>query len=151
MPKACKECPWRRDSEPGHLGPYDARTWILAIHSDQPIACHETIKSSEQDWSELKQCRGSAIYRANVYKSPRNPAVVVGPSDTETVFADDREFLEHHEQAVKLLNKFTVRRLREEAWNMLNVGRARKAEIITFLLQHKYGTVHDLLAEAREL
>lgn len=148
VPRACKECPWRRDSEPGWLGPYDAKTWILAVHSDQPIACHETIKSSDQPWSEVKQCRGSAIYRANVYKSPRNPQVVVGPQDTKTVFDSDGDFIAHHEQVRAALNSFTVARLREEAFFMPDRHRAKKADIITWLLTHKFPTVRLLVKEA---
>lgn len=150
VPKACKECPWRRDSEPGHLGPYDAATWILAVHGDAPIACHETIKSNDQPWPELKQCRGSAIYRANVCKTPRNRAVVVGPVDTATVFDRDEDFIAHHEQARAVLQRMLVRDLREEAFFMPNASRARKADIIDWLLKQKYSTVRRLMRIANE-
>lgn len=49
------------------------------------------------------QCRGCAIYRANVCKLPRDPYIIKGERDTEKVFGrrvEDgqmvEEFIEHH-------------------------------------------------------
>ena len=73
-------------------------------HSDSPIACHETIREADEQgygsWAspKIRQCKGAAIYRANVFKSPRDPQIAVGPADKELVF-DDRtgtSFIEHH-------------------------------------------------------
>jgi hypothetical protein len=144
-PRPCKECPWRRDSQPGYLGPLDAETWLVAAHGDQPIACHETIKSSDQPWNELKQCRGSAIFRANVFKSPRNRDVAVGPLDTKMVFGTNEEFLEHHEAARIGLRMLPVWLLRQEAFSMPRVSRARKEEVIDWLLKNSHRTVRNLL------
>ena len=41
--RPCNECPWRRESAPGWLGPFDADDWLMLAHSDLPIACHQTI------------------------------------------------------------------------------------------------------------
>lgn len=95
--RPCNECPWRRDSRPGHLGPYSAQEWANAAHGESPIACHETIKHEDQDWSELRQCAGMAIFRANIFKSPRHPKVARAKRDEETVFSWDDEFIAHHE------------------------------------------------------
>lgn len=107
----CNDCPWRRNAVPGWLGPYEAEDWRVLAHSDEPIACHMTIPSyddyaedfTEEEWADvvwehpaLRQCRGAAIYRANVGKSPRNRDVTVGPRDTANVFATPSEFLEYH-------------------------------------------------------
>jgi len=43
-PRPCNDCPWRRKSCAGWLGPFG-----------------------------IKQCAGAAVYRANVCKSPRDP------------------------------------------------------------------------------
>lgn len=97
----CVECPWLRSSRPGHLGPYAAEDWHKAAHSDQAIACHMTIKpedgSNEGKWDDgiMRQCAGAAIYRANSYKTSRNPEVTVLPQNTDLVFAFD-EFVNHH-------------------------------------------------------
>lgn len=95
----CNDCPWRRVAAPGWLGPYDPQHWIELAHSEQPIACHQTIKV--EDWSdpELRQCKGAAIFRSNVFKLPRNPqdAAATTKVDTVKVFATDTEFIDYHE------------------------------------------------------
>jgi len=98
VPKPCAECPWRRDSVPGYLGPHSAEQWAKMAHSETAIACHMTIREESWDAPGIRQCAGAAIYRANVYKSPRNPEVAVMPRDTETVFTWDDEFIGHHTQ-----------------------------------------------------
>lgn len=97
-PKPCNDCPWRREALPGWLGPYDADGWIEAAHGEVPIACHETIPSGGGWGKKTKQCRGVAMYRANVCKSPMNPTIEVGPVDRENIFASPTEFREHHER-----------------------------------------------------
>lgn len=102
-PKPCNDCPWRRNAVPGWLGPYDAQEWVQMAHGEEPIACHQTIKDVDDygtgDWNHpaMKQCAGAAIYRANVCKSPRNPAVARADApDRETVFATPYQFIEYH-------------------------------------------------------
>jgi predicted dithiol-disulfide oxidoreductase (DUF899 family) len=97
--KACRECPWLRDSRPGHLGPIDADDWLLVAHSDAPIACHMTLTCDDPAWETpgLRQCAGSAQFRSNVFKSPRNPAVATADQrDDSQVFGTSDEFREHH-------------------------------------------------------
>jgi hypothetical protein len=83
------------------LGPFGPDEWVALAHSDEPIACHQTIdddydESEAWDAPGIKQCAGAAIYRANVCKSPRDPEVARGEVDRETVFATPTEFKEHH-------------------------------------------------------
>lgn len=94
--RPCVECPWVRSSTAGHLGPHTPEEWVELAHQDGPIACHMTIDHDEQDWTELRQCAGSAIFRANVYKTPRHPNVAVGKRDEKLVFSWDDEFIAHH-------------------------------------------------------
>lgn len=104
LPNPCNDCPWRRNAKPGWLGPYSAETWIKLAHTDQPIACHETIEPmvGEASWDQpgLRQCTGAAIYRANAMKSPRNPqdAEHFVEPDEEKVFSDvmGRDFIAYH-------------------------------------------------------
>jgi hypothetical protein len=98
----CAECPWRRKSLPGWLGPHTAEEWVLGAHGDFDIACHLTIpegfddEAEDADTSELLTCSGAAIYRANMCKSPRYvPREHKLPADTTTVFGYG-EFLAHH-------------------------------------------------------
>jgi hypothetical protein len=99
----CSECPWRRASLPGWLGPHTAEEWQLGAHGDHEIACHLTIPAgfddddeAGDDTSMMTTCSGAAIFRANVCKSPRYvPAENRLPADRETVFGHG-EFLAHH-------------------------------------------------------
>lgn len=80
-----------------------AEQWCDVAHSDLPIACHTTIKTVDEtghgEWSEMKQCTGAAIFRANVGKLPRDHRVIAADEpDTELVFAWDDEFIDHHER-----------------------------------------------------
>ena len=98
--KACAECPWRKDSRPGHLGPHTAQEWVDIAHKDGPIACHMTIDYDGQEWSEMRQCAGSAQFRANVWKSPRWSQVAVAEDrDESVIFGSNLEFIQHHEVA----------------------------------------------------
>lgn len=93
----CNDCPWRRASTAGWLGPDDALGWLAAVHSETAIACHQTIPDGG-GWAEnTKQCRGAAIFRYHVGKMPRNPSVTSGPKNPEKVFTTNAEFYAHHE------------------------------------------------------
>lgn len=100
--KPCNECPWRRNAEPGYLGPHTSEQWATWAHGGGPIACHKTIKT-EDDWSQpgVRQCAGQAIFRANADKLPQ-PGVAQDPPDREQVFACSAEFLEHHDLGAPL-------------------------------------------------
>ena len=94
-PQPCSDCPWVRTAMRGWLGPFTADEWIAIAHSDEPVACHRTIKVSGR-WEGASQCRGLASFREHICKSPRNPEVVVGPHDVR-VFATNAEFRSHHD------------------------------------------------------
>ena len=100
--KPCNECPWRRDSAPGHLGPNSAEEWVEMAHGEVAIACHKTIVvepgETTGDWAhpKMRQCAGVAIFRRNVFKEPRNEQIVTLPRDTETIFGWNDEFIAHH-------------------------------------------------------
>lgn len=98
-PNPCNDCPWRRNAVRGWLGPQTAEEWIILAHSDEEIACHQTIPDgfddSEQPTDDLTACAGAAIFRANVCKSPRMIDYSL-PADRSKVFSWNNEFLEHH-------------------------------------------------------
>lgn len=87
----------------GWLGPFSAEEWLELAHGENPIACHQTIHhaddNGEGDWDDpgMRQCRGAAIFRANVCKRPRDPEVAHGPVDRDSVFGRSDEFLAHHD------------------------------------------------------
>lgn len=97
--RACAECPWRRKSAPGWLGPFTADQWLGIAASDAPVACHRTICGDDDDWDNdtIRQCAGMAQYRRNVAKKPRDPEVAVAETpNTVLFFARPAEFREHH-------------------------------------------------------
>lgn len=83
----CSDCPWTRKSVPGWLGPLTAEEWIQLAHNEGEPGCHCTTNMA---------CAGLAIYRANVCKSPRDPAALRLPADTVKVFSWHTEFTAHH-------------------------------------------------------
>lgn len=92
----CNECPWRRAAASGWLGPYTVEEWIETAHSELPIACHKTLPIGGGWGESTRQCKGAAIFRENVFKSPRNQTIAAGPADTERVFGTNAEFIDHH-------------------------------------------------------
>lgn len=102
VPQTCNDCPWRRIAVEGWLGPHSAEEWIEIAHSESPIACHQTILETDEegiaDWKHpaMRQCRGAAIFRANVAKKPKNHTVADGPTDHDNVFSTNDEFIEYH-------------------------------------------------------
>jgi hypothetical protein len=85
--KPCSDCPWARTALAGWLGDMTPQEWLQSAHGENLIECHTLLGA---------QCAGSAIYRANVCKSPRNPHVIQLPKNTQIVFASPTEFKQHH-------------------------------------------------------
>lgn len=100
--KPCRECPWRKVSTAGWLGPYGPADWIAIAQSETAIACHLTIADeveggdSAWDHPSTRQCAGAASFRQHLCKSPRNRELAVGPERREEVFESPMEFLNHH-------------------------------------------------------
>lgn len=84
--RPCRECPWRKKSLPGYVGPTKPEDWIGLAHSDEKIICH---------LSRRAQCEGAAAYRANVLKRPRDPEIIIREKD-KAVFSSPKEFITHH-------------------------------------------------------
>lgn len=85
----CSDCPFSRKALPGWLGSLTAEQWVENVHGEAFVECHTKIGP---------QCAGTAIYRANVCKSPRDPKQLDLPQNTKTVFASPQEFIAHHAQ-----------------------------------------------------
>lgn len=83
----CHDCPWRKTSIAGWLGGGTTADWIDTARSDAAVPCHALAG---------QQCAGIAIFRANIAKLPRDPAVLRLPADRETVFGTPHEFSAYH-------------------------------------------------------
>jgi hypothetical protein len=91
--KPCSDCPWTTRALPGWTGGIDPADWLADVHGEAIVCCHV---------HEGAQCAGAAIYRANVYKSPRNLEALRLPANRLTVFTSPAAFLAHHNKPPKL-------------------------------------------------
>ncbi len=92
--RPCNDCPWRKQSLPGWLGPMAAEDWVALAMSDQPVACHMTL-DEDFSWEGAFQCAGAADFRANICKLPRDPDVARG-APNDAVFSSPAEFVAYH-------------------------------------------------------
>lgn len=83
----CTDCPFARKSLRAWLGRMSPEEWMQAVHGEALVDCH-TVSN--------QQCAGSAIYRANVCKSPRRSDALRLPANPSTVFGSRAEFMAHH-------------------------------------------------------
>lgn len=65
-------------------------------HGEFFLPCHMKYKDGNKHNIGNPQCAGAAIYRANVFKSPKSVMLLVLPADTEKVFASPAEFIAYH-------------------------------------------------------
>lgn len=86
--KPCSDCPFARTAFPGWLAGMTPEEWLAMVHGETKIDCHTKIPA---------QCAGSAIYRGNMCKRPRDSSVLVLPANREIVFATPMEFQGHHD------------------------------------------------------
>lgn len=85
----CSDCPWSRDALHGWLGDRTVDDWLQAVHGESQIYCHTLLGA---------QCAGSAIYRANVCKLPRDEGCLRLKADRAAVFASPAEFKTYHQR-----------------------------------------------------
>jgi hypothetical protein len=84
--KPCADCPFARKALKGYTGSWTPEDFIQGIHGEVRFDCH----------TATVQCAGAAIFRANVIKCPRDKTLLTLPRDKDLVFANDAEFLAHH-------------------------------------------------------
>lgn len=68
----------------------------MAASMETVMLCHTKAKSDDPDTEP--QCAGSGIYRANCGKLPRDRSILMLPKNTEDVFSNSQEFMNHHER-----------------------------------------------------
>lgn len=101
MPKVCAECPWSRQSKPGHLGGSEPEVYIGQATGAFFLPCHLTYSADSENIRDNLDCTGgcagAAIYRANVGIDHRLPDEIHKlPADHGPVFSSPVEFLAHH-------------------------------------------------------
>jgi len=94
----CGECPFRRTSMAGYLGPHRAKTFLMMALSDGHMPCHLEHGDGRGQVEDAHQCSGRAIFMANSCKVPADDTLVRLTVDRKTVLGNSVEFLEHHGQ-----------------------------------------------------
>lgn len=107
LKKPCFDCPWRKDSPPGWLGQNDPEHLVRLVMAGLPHVCHTSVKwdgEGDEGFSgKGKTCVGALAAMANAKYDYKLTNVLkmaigwVGPRDD--VFANFKEFLDHHNSA----------------------------------------------------
>lgn len=105
----CNACPFRKNSLPGWLGPWDATGLHQFVMNEGDFACHLTIPQDENNPVIVEaittRCAGSVLYLGKNCKSPRHEPLVTilndakADSDYRTRLDNIlnlREFSNHH-------------------------------------------------------
>lgn len=103
LSEGCKECPFKKDSAPGWLGPWNPLTLHQYIIGEAPFACHSTTANND-DFSPIELCAGSLIYAKNCGKSYRNRTLNLESKNIKKNKEDYLGFpgfLHHHNKNVK--------------------------------------------------
>ena len=105
LDKPCDECPFRRKSLPGKLGPWQPETLISQIkNNDVELACHKTVplvhSLNPGDFEDIQQCAGASIFANHICKLARNPERKAHQkrlgTDRRVVIKTEVDFLRHH-------------------------------------------------------
>lgn len=109
----CNACPFRKNSAPGWLGPWDATDLHHFVMNEGDFACHLTIPEKETAPALVEEittrCAGSVLYLGKNCKSPRHEAVAAvlnkAKADPEYRTRLDnilnlREFINHHKNNI---------------------------------------------------
>lgn len=104
LKKPCSECPFRRKSPAGWLGPWDPRELLFVIGRSM-FPCHRTVKPEDnynEDAPHLESCAGMAIFLNNKVERSRDESnqlhqdMLRGSKHAASVFRTSTEFMQHH-------------------------------------------------------
>jgi hypothetical protein len=131
LKKPCDECPFRRKSLRGWLGPWNVEELLFAL-GRQVFPCHKTIRSDDTPVEEMTSCAGAAIFLNNKVEWSRHPInqrhqelVKDVPVEVrESVFANGDEFRAHHAESLE--TRMTKRKLSDAALRANRNRRSRR-------------------------
>ena len=114
LKEPCKDCPFKRRSIPGWLGPWTPEEVIAQVrHTTFP--CHKTIREGDNE-DQLESCAGAALWLNNTISLSRNRDVAThqkklkeegGVELAQRVFANAKGFCTYHgENAEAKIKKF---------------------------------------------
>lgn len=97
--KPCGSCPFSKTCEPGALGGSPITTYLGQICGPFMLPCHSQKGYKGNDTAmEAEQCRGAAIFRANIGVADMMPDMILGlPALSDpNVFPTLTSFIRHH-------------------------------------------------------
>lgn len=104
--RPCGECPFKRTSLEGWLGPWTPSELLRQIEVEA-LACHMTVDSTTIGWQDpdIKLCAGATIFLNNKVALSRNHQVQqhqqmlknTTPDVKDSVFKSSTEFMKHHD------------------------------------------------------
>lgn len=99
LQRPCNECPYSKTVTPGALGGSDPSVYVGQGHGPFWLPCHKNVDFKDPNWkqdTEVQQCAGAAIYRANVGRDIVMPGSLHKLPADESVFQSPAELLAHH-------------------------------------------------------
>ncbi len=102
----CPECPFRKASPPGWLGPWNVEELISVAHGEGGLACHMDVnkKGEGMDVAEYQPCVGAIMHANKTCKNYVNPRLAALQQQLKGVDVSNIlgfEFREHHTKTRK--------------------------------------------------
>ena len=133
--KACGGCPFKKnhttcstDTDPSHPGGSHPFVYLGQTRGPFWLPCHQdkNYEGKNSDVETVGQCRGAAIFRANIkspYKLPER--LLKLEKNTEEVFASEAEFLAYYmdiplEDAESMLTRQALDKLMYQELNKIS-------------------------------
>lgn len=107
LDKPCSECPFRKESAAGWLGPWEPRELLNSL-AHTPFPCHRALPPNAEQipFEKLEGCIGAAIFLNRKIERSRNPeqkamqdhvaGLELPPEVIESVFQWASGFMDHH-------------------------------------------------------
>jgi hypothetical protein len=95
--KVCNDCPFRKKSVPGWLGPWENAWHIMQSVYHNYFPCHKTIKYDGITKGTIP-CAGALIFCKNIMKLPRDPMMCGEVEKSDLIFQTEAEMMLHHKR-----------------------------------------------------
>ncbi len=104
----CSDCPFRKKSLPGWLGPWQPWDLLRSVDADVPFPCHQTIAEDHeergQSLDQMQSCAGAALFLANRYKLSRDPST----ARHQALLRQQDDYVEQKARVMSTENEFML-------------------------------------------
>jgi hypothetical protein len=122
----CNECPFGRATKPGTVGGSDPRVFVGQAIGPFLLNCHTAPGYWDNPAStDLIQCGGAAIYRANVRVSDQLPSCLHRLPPGDLAFATPAELVAHHLQVPLTVAEAMLEATPPERLLAIEIGKIR--------------------------